>query len=394
MTGESNCQGPAAVVGDPGPGRRNHEGLFGGSAAALFSFAMGLSAVAAPLLALASGFHASEVGVYVAGSAIAQLATRSFMGPLMRVLPDKYLVLLAGGFMAASCGIFVGWTAWWAFLGCQVFQGVARGFFWTGTQTHAVRTSGSAVAAIAQLNLISGIGLVAGPLLAGPIVGHWSGATAMGVATVFGLTVAVPAVLMERLPPMRPQRRGHGTVAVWRRPGVGLANWGGASAGAWRSLMNSFVPVVLDQARQSSAVIGGVVGAANAASIVSGAAAGRIREARLRQWLVGGVVVTGLGLAAFGLLSSFVVLAGVALVVSGAGAGLLQTVGPAMATEAVEEDERGEAIASAGTFRAAALLATPLGVAGLVLLISAPAAMAVAGVALVAPTLSTRRARA
>jgi hypothetical protein len=69
-------------------------------------------------------------------------------------------------------------------------------------------------------------------------------------------------------------------------------------------------------------------------------------------------------------------------------------VGPALATEAVEEDERGEAIASAGTFRAAALFAAPLSVAALVAVMTVPAAIAVAGVALALPPLLTRRSRA
>jgi MFS family permease len=257
-----------------------------------------------------------------------------------------------------------------------------------------VRTSDSAVGAIAKVNLASGVGLVTGPFAAGPIVAHWSATTALAVAAVTGLAVVVPAALMRRLPPMRPKRRDGETVAVWRRPGVGLASWGGASAGAWRSLMNSYVPIVLDQARQSSSVIGSVVALANAASIASGAMAGWIREARLRSWLVGGVLVTGVGLALFGLLASHAVAGGVALAVSGLGAGLLQTVGPALATEAVEEDERGEAIASAGTFRAAALFAAPLSVAALVAVMTVPAAIAVAGVALALPPLLTRRSRA
>ncbi|MCW2793744.1 MAG: major facilitator superfamily 1 [Nocardioides sp.] len=367
------------------------EELFSGGGAALFSFAMGLSAVAAPLLALSAGYDAGQVGVYVAGSAFAQLATRSFMGSLMRRIADKYFVTLAGVAMAFSCAVFVESTAWWAFLLSQVFQGIARGLFWTGTQTHAVRTSRSSVGAIAKVNLASGIGLITGPVIAGPIVDHWSAATALTVATVAGLAVVLPAALMVRLPPMRPTRPDGASRAVWRRPGVGMASWAGASAGAWRSLMNSYVPIILDQARQSSSVIGVVVGVANATSIAGGAGAGWIREARLRSWLVGGILVTGLGLTLFGLLAGQALVAGAALALSGAGAGLLQTVGPALATEAVSPDERGEAIASAGTFRAAALLAAPLSVAALITVTTVPVAVAIAGAAMALPPLLNRR---
>jgi MFS family permease len=348
---------------------------------------MGLSAVASPLLALRSGYDASAIGVYIALSAVAQLSSRAFMGAMMRRIPDKYFVMLAGVSMGASCAAFSVWTDWWAFALSQVLQGLARGIFWTGTQTHAVRTSSNSVSAIAKVNLASGIGQVTGPFVCGPIVAHWSATAAMLLATVCGLLVVVPSSLMLVLPPMRPKKGASGTTAVWRRPGVALASWGGATAGAWRAMMNSYVPIVLEAARHSSNVIGAVVAVANAASIASGYFAGRIHATRLQGWLVGSIVVTGIGLGLFGLLSSGVLLCSVALAASGIGAGLLQTVGPAMATEAVEPEERGEAIASAGTFRAAALFAAPLSVAALVTVLSAPVAVAVAGAMLAVPSL-------
>jgi MFS family permease len=367
------------------------EETYAGAGAAFFSFAMGLSAVAIPLLALDVGFHAGEVGVFVAFSAVAQLSIRSVMGALMRRVPDKHFVALAGALMALSCVVLVLSVGTWAFLLSQVAQGAARGFFWTGTQTHAVRTARSAVAAIAKVNLTSGIGQIIGPLVAGPIIAGLSARWALGLATVGGLLVLVPAALMVQLPPMRPTRTPGTTTAVWRRPGVGIASWAGASAGAWRAMMNSYVPIVLEQARQSSSAIGAVVSVANAASILGGAVAGRIRERRLQFWLVVGVAVTGVGLALFGGFAHQVLVAGTALSLSGVGAGLLQTVGPALATEAVSPEERGEAIASAGTFRAAALLLAPLGVAGLVTVMATPVALVIGGLAMSTPILLARR---
>jgi MFS family permease len=83
------------------------------------------------------------------------------------------------------------------------------------------------------------------------------------------------------------------------------------------------------------------------------------------------------------------------LALSGLGAGALQTVGPAVATDAVHPEERGEAIAAAGTFRAAALFAAPLAIAGAITVVPLAAAMAVVGVAIAAPALrATRRAPA
>jgi MFS family permease len=370
------------------------EGLYAGIGGALFSFAMGLSAVAIPLLALDQGFTAGQVGVFVAGSACAQLGIRSVMGALMRRIPDRHFVTLAGVLMATSCLVLLVSTEWWVFAISQVAQGSARGFFWTGSQTHVVRTSPSAVAAIAKINLTSGIGQIAGPFAAGPLIEHSSITTSLGVAGAVAVGVLVPSCLMVRLEPLRPAKRNRGAaMAVWRQPDLGLASWAGATAGAWRSMMNSFVPVVLQQAAYGPQAIGIVTGIANATSIGGGAGAGLIKGHRLRATLIGGIAFTGVGLAAFGWLAGHPVMATVALAASGIGAGLLQTMGPALATESVSADERGEAIATAGTYRAAALLCAPLCVSALVVALAAPAAVAVLGVALAGPVVIMRKQR-
>lgn len=368
------------------------EGLYAGVGGALFSFAMGLSAVAIPLLALDRGFSAGQVGVFVAGSASAQLGIRSVMGALMRRIPDRHFVTLAGLLMAASCLALLCSTAWWVFALSQIAQGSARGFFWTGSQTHVVRTSPSAVRAIAKINLTSGIGQIAGPFVAGPLIQHFSLLTALGVAGAVAAGVLVPSTLMVRLEPLRPAKRDRrAAMAVWRQPDLGLASWAGATAGAWRSMMNSFVPIVLQQAAYGPQAIGVVTGIANATSIGGGASAGLVKGHRLRAALIGGIAVTGVGLAAFGWLAGHVAVATAALAVSGVGAGLLQTMGPALATEAVSAEERGEAIATAGTYRAAALLGAPLCVSGLVVALAAPAAVAVLGLVLAGPVVIMRR---
>lgn len=83
-------------------------------------------------------------------------------------------------------------------------------------------------------------------------------------------------------------------------------------------------------------------------------------------------------------------LVGLALAVSGLGAGALQTVGPAVATDAVHPEERGEAIAATGAFRAAALFVAPLGAAAVVLVAPVGVALALGGVLIVAPATFTR----
>ena len=62
-----------------------------------------------------------------------------------------------------------------------------------------------------------------------------------------------------------------------------------------------------------------------------------------------------------------------------------------VATDAVHQEERGEAIAITGTFRAAALFAAPLVVAGMVVVLPLASAIAVVGVVMTAPAFALRK---
>lgn len=330
-----------------------------------FSLALGLATVAIPLLAVRAGYSTTEIGVLIAISALTQMATRVLMGAAMRRLPDWTFITMATVLMTGSCALLAASSAFVPFVAAQAVQGVARAFFWTGSQTHAVRVSMSSVGGLASVNLFSSIGLLAGPSLAG-LLSETSAALALAVGAAIAAAATIPTLFLTRLPPFVPpadRKRGR----IWRRPGVEMGCWAGVSAGAWRGLLSSYIPVLLAAARQSPSTIGVLVSAANAAAV---AGVGIVSRARGR-WLVIayglGVVATGLGTAAVAPFAGYVGLAGAALIMSGLGAGALQTVGPAIAADAVHPEERGEAIASAGTFRAGALLAAPLGVAGLVL---------------------------
>ncbi|WP_328418474.1 MFS transporter [Micromonospora sp. NBC_00389] len=366
--------------------------LASAAGAALFSLALAIAGVAVPLLAVRAGYGVGQVGVFVAVSAIAQMSTRLYMGALMRRLPDKVFVILSGAVLAVSSAAIALSSVWWVFAVSQLLQGVARAFFWTGTQTHAVRVSRSAVGALAKVNLASGVGLIGGPTLAG-VLAHRSPQFALGVGAVVAACTVVPASALVRLPPFAPASDGRKRGQIWRRPGVGAGAWAGASAGGWRGLLGSYVPVILDQARQSSATIGFLVSVANAASVAGGALAGWVRGTGLRWSLVLGILAAGIGTALVGPVAGTAVLAGIALAISGAGAGVLQTIGPAVATESVHPQERGEAIASAGTFRAAALFFAPFGVAGLVALMPLAVALTAAGLLMTVPALAVRRLR-
>ncbi len=131
------------------------------------------------------------------------------------------------------------------------------------------------------------------------------------------------------------------------------------SAGAWRGLLSSYVPVALDAARQPASTIGVLVSVANGASVVGSAVVARACYRRMVRAFVFATLATGVATGLVALAADAPWAAAALLAVSGLGAGALQTVGPAIAADSVHREERGEAIAAAGTFRAAALFAAP-----------------------------------
>jgi MFS family permease len=370
-------------------GRSLGDTLASAGGAAGFSLSLSLASVAVPLLAVREGYSGAEIGVLTALSALAQMTTRLCMGAAMRRFPDWLFVTASTVLLAAANGLLVLSAALVPFVLAQVVQGVARAFFWTGSQTHAVRMSSSSVGGLATLQLFSSVGLLGGPVLAG-VLTETSALLALAVGAGIAALAMVPTLLLTRLPPFTPPADRH-PGRIWRRPGVDAGCWAGVTAGAWRGLLSSYVPVVLAAARQSPSTIGVLVSAANGASIAGVALVSRVRERWLIRSFPLGVLATGLATAAVAPLASFSWWAGAALTISGLGAGVLQTVGPAVASDAVHPQERGDVIAAAGTFRAAALFLAPLGVAGLVTLMPLSGAMIITGVLITSPVAYTRR---
>jgi MFS family permease len=364
------------------------------AAAVIFSTAQGLSAVALPLLALQAGYSAFMVGVLTAFSAVAQLVCRPFLGAVMRVVPDWTLLLCAAGFLAASNGLAAFSAALVPFAFAQALQGIARACFWTGSQTHVVRGPGSTLGALALVNLLANGGGLLGPLLAGFLSARVSIAASLAVGGVIAAAGIVPALVLDRLPVFARRDRTVATPRAWRRPGVDAGCWASLSAGAWRGLMTSYVPVVLAAAVYSEAAIGVFVAVANGAMLLGSGLSGRVRHSWLAASYAFCTLATGVAMIAIAVIAGQPVVVGAALVVSGLAAGGLQTIGPAIASDAVAPEERGDAISASGSFRAAALFVTPLFVAGLVTVLPIAAAMSAAGVAMLAPALASGRLRA
>jgi MFS family permease len=351
--------------------------------ATVYSLSLGAASVALPLQALDAGYTGVQVGVLVALSAVTQMLGRIGMGSWMNRFADWTFVIAATALLAASSGLAALSTAVVPFVLAHLLQGFSRAFFWTGTQTHAVRGDRPAVRGMAIVNLSSATGLLLGPLLAG-----WIGEISlqMALAASAGLAVVglVPAALLDRLPPFSPPK-GSSQKRIGQRPGVDAGCWAGVSAGAWRGLIGSYVPVALDAARTPTGLIGVLVSIANAAQLVGSAAVTRLGRRRLTQSLVFGAVAAGGGVGMVGFVAGSPVVAGVALAISGLGAGLLQTAGPAVAVDSVHPEERGAAMAASGTFRAAALLASPLAAAGLVAVAPVSVALAIGGALILFP---------
>jgi MFS family permease len=355
----------------------------------VFSVSLGLASVALPLLALEAGYTGVQVGVLVAVSALSQMLSRIGMGAWMNRFPDWTFILAAVVLLAVSNATAALTTAIVPFVAAHLLQGIARAFFWTGSQTHSVRSDRPAVTGLAVVNLASAAGLLAGPLVAG-YVGAYSFTAALAVGAALAAVACVPTLLLDRLPPFSPPAdRAPGR--IWRRRGVDAGCWAAVSAGAWRGLLGSYVPVALEFGGQSTPVIGGLVSLANGAQLAGSAAAGRLRGRGLVLSLVVGALAAGLATAAVGLLAGQAVLAGVVLAVSGLGAGVLQTSGPAIAAEAVHREERGLVIAASGTFRAAALLTAPLAAAGVVTVAPVSVALAVGGLLIALPARAAHR---
>lgn len=352
------------------------DGMASSGTIVAFSFALAVSNVALPLAALEAGYGASEIGLLTAASAVAQLLVRMTIARAAQRFADRTLVGAACGFLVVCCGLLVVSTAPAAFVAAQLAQGAARGYFWSGSQLHAVRGSTSSRRALARINLISTFGMLTGPVASGAL-SESSSAGALLLAAVVALAGAGLSSLMTPLPLLEPSRAAdHGT--VWKRPEIRATGWGSASSGAWTALTVSFVPVILT-AQHPGLIVGILVAMANGSSIVGSVAVGRARQQHVAGLFRVCAVAIGVGVALLPFAGASPLLAGVFLVISGLGAGALLTLSPALAIDAVHGENRAQALGVTGSFRAGALLVTPLAVAAAVVFVPLSTALTAVG---------------
>jgi MFS family permease len=353
--------------------------------AMMFSFSLNSLTLVVPLMAVRAGYDPAHVGLLVALAAVTQIGTRLSMGALMRRIPDKIFLMAAAALIALSCILILFSTTLFIFAAAQLVQGAARALFWTSGQTHAVRGAATSVGGLRSMNLAAGVGSMAGPALAGLLWGL-SAPLPLIVASVVGFAAVIPAALLTRFPPFaRKVPADSSRTHVRHLPGVRVACGMNTAAGVWRSILDSYVPIALSLAGQPAAVIGLLLTTANAAMMAGSAASNWVRGRGIKASCAIGLVGTGLGLAAISPLASVALAAAASLAVSGLGAGILQTVGPAIAVDEVADEERGDALALTGTYRAAALFLAPLGMAGVLLFVPLTTSLIAAGLLITAP---------
>lgn len=358
-----------------------------------FSLSLGSAGLVLPLVALAAGYDNAAIGVLTAISAVAQLGFRLGLPWLLTKLPDRVLIVAANLMMVASFGLLLGTREVPAFITAQLLQGGARALFWTASQTHAVRGRGGVVRSLAIVQAVGNVGQLAGPAIAG-LVAARSLEGALILAAAAALVGLVSGLGMATLPPFA-RRAPSGAPRIWRRSGVDLACWASYSAGGWRAMLSSYVPVALAAAGQPPQVIGVLLMLTEGAGLGAPGFLLRPRAPNARSSIQLAVAIVTGSLVVFPAVVASAVMAGVVLAFGGLGSGLLMSLGPALATQSVSPEERGEAIAVTGTFRAAALLVTPAAVAAALTFVTLPVGLVVAGIAIGGPPAlaSARRVR-
>lgn len=351
-----------------------------------FSFSLSISTVVMPLLGLAVGYSSAIVGAMIAVSGVAQFLIRLFLGVLLRHVRDRTLVAFAGTALVASNVVPLVSTSVVPFVVAQVLQGAARACFWTGSQTHVMRIERSTVKAIAGINLMSAVAMLTGPYLAGVLIER-DIELALALSAAVACVAVVITPMLRKLPLLEHPEKG-ASVRLWRTPGFRAGCWVSGSMGAWRGLLSSYFPILLEISGQSPATIGGLISVANLALL---AGTGLLARDWAANWTIIAVAtaVMGAGTVVFGFVAGSVVATAVTIALSGVGAGMVQTLGVAMARDAVGANDVGEVVIATGTFRAAALFAGPLTVAGAigVIGIGLSVSLAVVGAIIALPAL-------
>jgi hypothetical protein len=239
------------------------------------------------------------------------------------------------------------------------------------------------------MNFVGGVGVFAGPLCAGTLASLDLSLPLLAGAVVSVTSILIAAVLERHLPFSQPINNP--TRKILQEPGMRTACWASVGAGTWRSILESFIPVVLDGARYSPTAIGALVSVSNGAAVLGTLAVGRMRQALTSMTYATTMLAAAAGLGTIGFVATSTPAAAAALACSGFAAGMLQTISPALATTSVKPHEHGDAIAMAGTARAVAMFAAPLLITAAALAVPVSVGLLGVGLALCVPAVTEAR---
>lgn len=356
-----------------------------------FSTALGAIAVVFPLAGLAAGFAPATVALLASSAGASQLLTRFGLPWLLTVVPDRLLIAGAGTAMCAGVGLMMGNQRVVGFLLAQLLFGVSRALFWTASQNHAVRTPGSQVRRLAQVNMANTGGVMAGPVLAGLLADRDLG-LALWVVMVAGLVTILTAFLLPSRPGL-PRTARQGRTPVWRRREPLLGYGVGFMAGSWAGLVDSYVPIVLVAAGYAASQIGLLITLAAVMQLVASGWLTRSREYDL-------VTLAAVSAACVLVSASAIPAAGVNIAIpiaimalAGIGAGLSAPTSAALTTRMVTTGEQGTALSVLGGYRSVGRMTTPSLAAGTTSLFGLATALPVVAAVVAGPTFVLALAR-
>ena len=348
-----------------------------------FALSLGIAVVAIPLVALDAGYEPASIGFLAAVAAGSQLATRFALPWLLGRYADRLLITLAGGLMLGGLGLLLVTQELPGFLVAQALMGASRAMFWTSSQTHALRSGGSPVKRLVDLNLAGNAGTLTGPVLAGALATIGLPVALAGAALAVSITL-LGAPLMRTFPPYD-RRKSGGALRLLRLEGVDMACWANVVGGVWWAMIGSYVPVILVGAGLVPSVIGLLVTLSEGAGAAMLVVLRRTPVARVPRIVRAGAFAEMLALAGIALAPHHFLAYAPLLILGGGAAGCVTGLAPALVALAAAEQEHGDALALSGTFRSLALLGAPALVGASLAIVALPVAIVAIAAAVAAP---------
>jgi len=345
----------------------------------VYAFALAASSVMLTFIAIGEGLSLTTIAMLSATSAATQFGSRAAITGLYRIVSDRTIMAGALGLLVLSMIAVLVFPGIAGLLLAQALQGVSRAGFWSGSQVHVLRSARNPARRMAINQFFSG-GLGAlGPVMAG-LAAERDQRSAIILVAIVSSVGAAGCVLLTRHPVFERVTKSAEN-GVWQQRGVRIGSFGSLAAGAFNSVLVTFVPVLFDGIGWSEAAVGTLVSVVNAGLLVGSLVAGAVRPSLFALTVTAAtlVIATGTGALALTDVASPVAVAGA--IAAGVASGVILTLAPTLVSRSAPEPLRGSAVVFAGIFRAGALFGTPIIVAGTSLILPLAVAMLVVGAA-------------